>query len=223
MEPQPGDRQGAAPTAASRQTAKPTANATANPTTLHPNRRRFTIAEYHHLIEHHTLHPSERTELICGEIHQMVAKGTRHAACCRRWLRVLPPLLPETVWLQCQDPVELPNATEPEPDFAIIRQREGDYLQGHPQPDDIVLIIEIADTSLSYDLQTKLPLYAEAGIGVYWVVNLVAERLEVYREPYQERSGRYGYRLRQIVLPGERVALPVGEAIEIDLATVFPR
>lgn len=186
--------------------------------------KRFTIEQYHRLIDQETLSTEERTELIEGEIIQMVAKGNLHAVCCRNLIRELSKLVWDKATLQCQDPIMLSNYSEPEPDLAIARNRDDNYLSNHPTPADILLVIEIADSSLEYDRQVKLGLYAKSGISDYWIFNLIENQLEVYCHPYQKsQSHSFDYRRKQIFLPNETVALPgLADAI-LDLAKVFPQ
>jgi len=104
----------------------------------------------------------------------------------------------------------------------IAQNRPDDYLSSHPTTADILLLIEIADSSLSYDKQVKLPLYAEAGISDYWIFNLLETCLECYSDPYQNSQGKFGYRLKRIFLSNETVALPNFGDLSLDLSKVFP-
>ncbi|GAB1542576.1 Uma2 family endonuclease [Scytonema sp. NUACC21] len=184
--------------------------------------KHFTIAEYHRLIELGFFSEDDRVELIRGQIIQMVAKGTAHEACNRRLLRELPKLLSDRATLQNQSPITLPADGEPEPDFAIVRNRGDDYLSAHPTPEEVFLVIEIADSSLAYDQEVKLPLYAEAGITHYWLFNLPENCLETYSEPYQKPQGKFDYRVKRIVLQNETIVLPHFPDLSLDLAKVFP-
>ncbi|MEA5619839.1 Uma2 family endonuclease, partial [Cronbergia sp. UHCC 0137] len=118
--------------------------------------KRFTIAEYHHLIELSFLGDNERTELIKGEIIEMAAKGKSHSTFNRRLIRELTQLIGNIATLQNQDPILIAPNSEPEPDITIIRNRADDYLGNHPTPSDVLLLIEIADSSLKYDQEVKL-------------------------------------------------------------------
>ena len=184
--------------------------------------KRFTIDEYHRLVELGFLTENDRVELINGEIIQMAAKGTRHTTCCRNLLEELVLLVVGKAKLQCQDPITLPSNSEPEPDFAIVRKNPDNYLSSHPNQSDVLLVIEIADSSLKYDQEVKLPLYAEAGISDYWIFNLVENHLEAYSEPYQELQGNFGYSVRRIFLPNQIVSLPIFADLSLDLSKVFP-
>ena len=180
--------------------------------------KRFTIDEYHRLADLGFFGEDDRVELIRGEIMQMAAKGTAHTTCCRNLLRELA----GQAELQCQDPITLSSNSEPEPDFAILRTRADNYLSAHPNPSDVLLVIEIADSSLSYDQEVKLLLYAEAGISDYWIFNLVENHLETYSEPYQELQGSFGYSVKRIILPNKAIALPCFSNLSLDLSRGFP-
>ncbi|WP_088241179.1 Uma2 family endonuclease [Calothrix rhizosoleniae] len=185
--------------------------------------RRFTLEEYHRLTEIGFFHEDERVELIRGEVMQMAAKGTAHTTCCRNLLRELAKLVAGRAELQCQDPITLPSSSEPEPDFAIVRSTTDNYLSAHPTPKDVLLVIEIADSSLNYDQQIKIPLYAEAGIIDYWIFNLVAQHLECYSEPYEELTGNFAYSVKRIFQPHQVVMLPGFVDLSLDLSRVFPQ
>ena len=184
--------------------------------------KRFTVEEYHRLAELGFFHEDDRIELIRGEIIQMAAKGTPHTTCCRNLLEELAALVIGRAKLQCQDPITLPSKSEPEPDFAILRKRADNYLSAHPTPEDILLVIEIADSTLKYDQETKLPLYAEAGISDYWIFNLVNNYLEAYSEPYQDSQGNFGCRMKRIVLPNQTIIIPCFPELLLDLFKAFP-
>ncbi|MDJ0620514.1 MAG: Uma2 family endonuclease [Calothrix sp. MO_192.B10] len=183
--------------------------------------RRFTLEEYHRLTEIGFFHEDERVELIRGEVIQMAAKGTAHTTCCRNLLRELAKLVANQAELQCQDPITLPSGSEPEPDFAVVRSIADNYLSAHPTPKDVLLVIEIADSSLNYDQEVKIPLYAEAGISDYWIFNLVAQHLECYSEPYQELTGNFAYSVKRIFLPHQVVMLPNFADLSLDLSRVL--
>lgn len=184
--------------------------------------KRFTVDEYHRLAELGFFHEDDRVELIRGEIIQMSPKGTPHTNCCRNLLRQLAALIAGGAELQCQDPIKLTASNEPEPDFVILRQRADNYHDALPNADDVLLVIEIADSSLKYDQEFKLPLYAGAGISDYWIFNLVENHLETYSEPFQELQGNFGYRVKRIVLPNEAIALSCFPDLSLDLSKVFP-
>ncbi|GAP95968.1 predicted dioxygenase [Leptolyngbya sp. NIES-2104] len=187
-----------------------------------PTLKRFTIEEYHHLTELGFFQEDDHVELIRGQLIYMAAKGTPHSVCSTRLNRQLTKLIGDQATLRGQEPIALPNDGEPEPDFAIVRNRPDDYLSGHPRSEDILLLIEISDSSLTYDQETKLELYAEDEIQHYWIFNLIDRVLEMYSEPYQKSASKFGYRLKRIALPDERVKLPQFSELCLDLSIVFP-
>ncbi|MDJ0735938.1 MAG: Uma2 family endonuclease [Nostocaceae cyanobacterium] len=184
--------------------------------------KRFTISEYHQLTELGFFHEDDHIQLIRGEIIQMVAKGTAHETCLRRLWKELPKIVTNRATLQSQAPIIVSPNSEPEPDFAIVKNTDDDYLSGHPQPADVLLVIEVADWSLDYDQDVKIPLYAEAGICDYWIFNLVDNYLEYYSEPYQDNQGKYGYLNKRIILSNQVISLPCFPDLFLDLAKIFP-
>jgi len=148
---------------------------------------------------------------------------TSHSTFNRRLIRELSKLVGDRATLQSQDPIVISTDSEPEPDIAILHNRDDDYLNAHPSPTDILLLIEISDSSLKYDQEVKLPLYAEAGISDYWIFNLVNNCLECYSAVYQDLQGKFGYRRRVIFLPNESVNLGCFPDLVLDLSQVFPR
>jgi len=147
--------------------------------TTQPMRRRFTLQEYHWLVQQ-GFFGDDRVELIDGEIVRMAPTGPEHSTTKSRLLLALMPLVGKGRHLRVDDPLTLGDH-EPVPDMAVVPGSPEDYRQAHPST--ALLVIEVADTSLEYDRTVKASLYASAGIPEYWVVNLVERRLEVYREP----------------------------------------
>ena len=144
-------------------------------------RWRFTVHDYHRMGEAGILHEDDRVELIEGELVEMTAIGTRHFSCVNRLNRLLVMNVGDEAIVSVQNPVRLNVYNEPQPDLAVIRPR--DYRESLPEPDDVLLLIEVSDTTLAYDRNVKLPLYARAGIGEVWIANLPAETIERYTDP----------------------------------------
>lgn len=184
--------------------------------------KRFTISEYERLAELGFFGEDDRVELINGEIIQMVSKGKPHSVCSTRLFREFFKLIGERATLRGQEPIVIPNYTQPEPDLVIAQNRDDDYLSSHPSPSDVLLLIEISDSSLKYDKEVKLPTYAQGGISDYWIFNLIDNCLECYSEPYQDLQGKFGYRKKLIFLPNETVNLPYFSDLILDLSKVFP-
>ena len=165
--------------------------------------KRFTLTEYHRLGELGFFHEYDHIELINGEIIEMASKSTAHETCLRNLLRELSKIVGDRATLQSQAPIALLPNSEPEPDFAILQNRDDNYLSGRPQPADVLLVMEVSDSSLGYDQDVKIPLYAKAGIADYWIFNLFDNYLEVYSEAYQNNQGKYGYLNKQIILSNQ--------------------
>jgi Uma2 family endonuclease len=146
-------------------------------------RRLFTREEYHRMGEVGILTPTDRVELIKGEIVEMSPIGRRHYAFVNNLTRLLIMRLNDRAIVAPQGPIVLADDTEPEPDLAVIRHRTVPYKEREAFADDALLLIEVAESSLAYDRSTKLRLYANAGIPEYWVVDCVGQSVEVHRTP----------------------------------------
>lgn len=145
-------------------------------------RHRFSVDEYERMIEHGILTENDRVELIRGEIIDKMAIGDPHASCVKRLNRLLGATFGGRSLISIQDPIRLMDS-EPEPDVALLLPQADFYFSGKPRPADVLLLIEVSDSSLEYDRLVKLPMYAEAGISEFWIVNLEDNCLEVYRQP----------------------------------------
>ncbi len=185
--------------------------------------KRFTVDEYHRLIELGFLTDRDRIELIRGELVKMAAKGTLHSVCTGKLRRQLDRVLGDRAVIRGQEPVSLPLDSEPEPDVVVAFRQDDDYLAHHPYPDNIAVVIEVSDSTLNFDQTTQLQVYAENAVPHYWIVNLVAHRLEQYSQPYRDQAGEYGYRQLVIALRDETVPIPGFDAVSLDLALIFPR
>jgi len=146
-------------------------------------KRYFSAEEYHRMGETGIFRENEQTELIKGEIFHMPPIGTEHAACVDRLNRLLHLSLGESWIIRVQNPVSVSVDSEPEPDISVLKFHPEFYARHHPQPKDIGMLIEISDTSLGYDRQIKLPLYAKAGIPEVWIVNLKERCVEIHSSP----------------------------------------
>jgi Uma2 family endonuclease len=144
---------------------------------------RFTVSEYYRMVDAGILTEDDRVELIDGEIVDMAATGPRHAACVTRVTRLLEDVLPREVTVRVQSPLHLGEHAEPEPDLVLVPYRDDFYSTAHPGADEALLVIEVADASLHYDEQVKSLLYARAGVAEFWLVDLVGQRVIVYRRP----------------------------------------
>jgi Uma2 family endonuclease len=153
-----------------------------------PLRRPFSVAEYDQMVATGILRDDDRVELIEGEIVAMSPIGPPHAACVRRLNRVLARMLGDRTLISVQCPVAIPDWSEPNPDLALLAPRADFYIDAHPLPRQVQVLIEVADSSFAFDTQVKAPMYARAGIRELWVVDLNANRVLVQTRP---RAGRY--------------------------------
>jgi Uma2 family endonuclease len=143
--------------------------------------KRWSVQDYHRMSELELLDPEERTELIAGQITLMAAKGTSHVTSLYLLANMLRDRLGSTALIRTQDPIQLDDFSEPEPDLVIVRGTVLDYAEQHPRPSDVYLVVEVADSTLKYDCETKDKLYAQAGIADYWVLDLKNRQLHIFR------------------------------------------
>ena len=149
-------------------------------------RRRFTRAEYYRMAEAGILGEDDRVELIKGEIIQMSPIGRLHKAFVGNLSQLLAVRFADRAVVWTQNPIILTDDTEPQPDVTVLRRRAPSYRERDAFAEDVLLLIEVADTSLAYDRTIKLRLYAQVGIPEYWIVDCTAESVEVYRDPSGE-------------------------------------
>ncbi|MGH2731810.1 MAG: Uma2 family endonuclease [Actinomycetota bacterium] len=167
---------------------------------VQPQPHRFSVDEYYGMAEAGLLGEEARLELIDGEIIDMTPIGSRHAACLGR-LKLSFEGLGHRAIVRIREPVRLDEYDEPQPDLAVVEYRTDFYAAGHPEPEGVLLVVEVADTSAVYDRSVKIPLYARAGIREAWLVDMAGRRLEIHRTPSPE-----GYRHTQEMRPGDRCA-----------------
>lgn len=153
----------------------------------------FTLADYHKLIESGHLTREDRLELIRGELIIMPPIGPEHSFHTTRITNLLPLRLPPGLLLRMNEPISIPHHSEPQPDAAVVRSRTDGYRTGHPLPEDVLLIIEVADSSARFDTQVKAKLYGVAGIPEYWVIDVPQACLRVFIDPTSR-----GYKTTQV-------------------------
>jgi Uma2 family endonuclease len=150
---------------------------------IEAKRRLFTVEEYYQMARSGILSEDDRVELLAGEIVQMSPIGSRHAACVDRLTKSIDQQIGDAAILRVQSPIRLNHYSEPQPDLALLKPRGDFYVHAHPGPGDILLVIEVAETSVELDRRVKIPLYAQAGIPEVWIVDLEAGCVEVYENP----------------------------------------
>lgn len=164
-----------------------------------PVQLRFSVDEYHKMIELGMLKDCEKAEIIEGELIKKMTVGDRHAFVVDVINRIFNRILPDEILVRIQNPVRLSDFNEPEPDIVLADLTKYDGKR-HPRPAEILLLVEVSDSTLKYDRDKKLPLYAEARIGEVWIINLISEIVEVHTKP------EYGvYQSVRIYRRGEEV------------------
>ncbi len=155
-------------------------------------RRLFTVSDYYKMAEAGILSPDDRVELIRGEILKMSPIKSPHAGIINKLVKMLIRQLDDRATITSQNPLHINKFSEPKPDIIVARFREDEYIERHPRPEEVFLLIEVADSSLSFDRKVKTPLYAQSGIPEYWIVNLNDRQIEVFKSPaegeYQEKQ-----------------------------------
>ena len=153
------------------------------PEPLTPHRYRLTATEYHRLGENRIFDEDSRVELIDGDLIAMPPIGEQHASKIRRLNRLFSLQVGDAAIVDVQNPVMLDAHSEPQPDIVLLKLRPDFYESAHPGPEDVLLLIEVSDSTLRYDRDIKVPLYAKAGIAEVWLLDVAGQRLEVYRRP----------------------------------------
>jgi len=194
----------------------PGANLMSTPVQHTPHRHAYSVDDYYRMAEAGILRPGDRVELIEGEIIDMVPIGSRHAAAVKRIARVLSQVIGEHAYLSVQDPVRLSQYSEPQPDIALLRPRADFYAAVHPGPGDVLLLVEVADSTLSFDRDIKLPLYARHGIPEVWLVDIENAQLTMHREPHA-----HGYAKIQTPISLTRIEVPGLADVAVDLSGLF--
>lgn len=166
-------------------------------------RRLFTVDDYHRMAAAGVFGPEERVELIEGEIFEMSPIGLRHAGCVINATRLFVTRLGDRAVVSPQNPVVIRPRSEPQPDLLLLRPRVVSYSQEHPAPEDVLLAVEVADTTVRFDRLVKARLYARAAIPEFWLFLAQECALEVHRTP-----GPDGY-ARVTRLGGEAVVSPL--------------
>lgn len=153
-----------------------------------PQKHLTDIAEWHRMGEAGIFPPDSRMELIEGEILNMAPIGFNHAGHVSRLIHAIAPLIQTKAIINAQNPVQLSDLSEPEPDFLLLRPEPNFYTTHHPNAGDVLLLVEVSDSTLRFDRTQKMRLYAAHNIPEYWIVNLIEDSLEVHRQP---RDGDY--------------------------------
>ena len=181
---------------------------------------RMTVNEYERLADSGIL-DDPQVELINGLLVREMTKKPRHVSACELVSGLLEALLPAGWYIREQNPLRIPDYDEPEPDVVIARGSRGRYATSHPGPDDVALVVEVADTSLGKDRGEKLLAYGRGGVPVYWILNLLDDQIEVYSEP-DRTSGGYARCLVHAASDSVPLRIEYGEAGTLAVSDVLP-
>lgn len=181
-----------------------------------PQRHPITVQEYFRMGETGVLDPDAPIELIEGELFDMPPIGPQHASRVNRFIRLFSEIIGDKAIVSAQNPVLLGDLSAPQPDLALLRWRDDFYEQVHPRPEDILVLVEVADSSLAHDRDRKLPLYARFAIPEVWLVDVAGGHLDVHRDP---ENGEYRTMFRVQDLSNVGIAALLG--IGLDLGSLF--
>jgi Uma2 family endonuclease len=174
---------------------------------------RMTVEEYEGLADAGILR-DRRVELINGWLVKKMTTKPPHVVAVDAAREAIAGILPRGWWLRDEKPVRIPDFDEPEPDISVVRGKRQDYRSRHPGPGDIEFLVEVSDTSLSWDRREKLSAYARAEVPTYWILNLVDRQLEVFTAPESD-----AYKNQQVFGPGDRAPIKI-EGIEVGAIAV---
>ncbi len=183
---------------------------------IQTQRWQFTVADFSRMAQAGIFADDDRVELIEGEVRPMSPIGTRHAAIVKRLIAYLARNIPDRLILGVQDPIELSDYTQPQPDISVVLARDDFYAGAHPGPAEVLLVIEVADTSIEYDRDEKVPLYARTRIAEVWLVNVETETVTQYDQPDGTR-----YRGERTLGPGEVIVSSNVGALQVPVDVVF--
>lgn len=179
-------------------------------------RHRLTVHEFHKMGEAHILPPEARVELIDGELIDMAPIGPDHAGIVNQLNRLLTFAVGDKAVISIQNPLVLDDYHEPQPDIAVLKFRDDFYKRSHPRPEDVLLLVEVADSSTRQDRNSKIPMYASTGIPEVWLVDILQSVVEIYRDP-----GPKGY--QTLLRPADlgQLVLTQFSDIQVDLSGIF--
>ncbi|HZP83143.1 MAG TPA: Uma2 family endonuclease [Chthonomonadaceae bacterium] len=190
-----------------------------------PRYRHWTRQEYYCAAEQGIFHPDERLELFRGRIVQkMSPQGHPHAKIVTKTVKTLESVFASGCYVVSQQPLYVSEESEPEPDVMVVNGTVDDY-EDHPTPADILLLVEVSDSTIRFDRQDKAALYAEAGVAEYWIINVQARTLEICLDPapMEEEPYGFGYRSRNIYVETATVTPLAAPQSTVRVADLLPR
>jgi Uma2 family endonuclease len=178
---------------------------------VHQAKRLINVDEYYRMAEVGILTEHDQVELIHGEIIKMSPIGSKHMAIVNRLNKLLHEQLSGEVIVSIQNPVKINDLNVPEPDITLLKYREDYYAEKHPEPKDILLVIEVSDTTFAFDKEIKLPLYASAGIPEFWLINIEKKEIEVHKMPADDV-----YKNITLHRKGDTISWPYSKDVNLD-------
>lgn len=179
--------------------------------------KKFTVETYEKMIKGEIFTPQDKVELINGEIVEMSPIGLKHATTVIRLTNLFPLFFQDKALVSVQNSIILNDYSQPEPDLVLLKNREDFYEQKRPSSEDIFLLIEVSDSTLKYDQEIKLPLYAENHIQETWIINLNNSSIEVYRQPENNF-----YQQQKILTKKDKISCLAFPEIEINIGKLIP-
>ncbi len=207
-----------------------TGTATERERVAHVRPYRFAVDEFTRMGEAGIFTEDDRVELIDGTVLEMTPIGPPHAWIVSRLTELLVTRLAGRAYVSVQNPIRLDRHTEPQPDLVVARRRRSGYTDRHPDADDVLLVVEVADSSLRHDREQKAPRYGRAGIPETWLVDLAAGTVTVYSDPGPDGYARAQVRrrgdglrsdLRRAAGEGDRDAADDGPALDVRIDEIF--
>ncbi|MEZ4662799.1 MAG: Uma2 family endonuclease [Caldilineaceae bacterium] len=186
------------------------------PMTIQLQQRLFTVQDMEQMIANGILGEDERVELIDGQFITMSPPGIHHVACVDRLTKLFSRQVPDDVGVSVQNPLATHERTQPEPDVMLLAPRDDLYMNGRATAADVLLLVEVSDSSLKYDEETKLPLYAAAGVREVWIVNLQDHWIDCYSDPAPRN-----YRLRERFFAGDTIHPDALPKVSIDVGYIL--
>ena len=180
------------------------------------HRWQFTVADFARMAEAGIFAEDDRVELIDGAVCVMSPIGPRHAAIVKRLNALISRQIVDKAIISVQDPIQLTDYTEPQPDIAVLRTREDFYAQALPMPTDVLLVVEVAETSLAYDREEKIPRYAQALIPEVWLIDVERETVTQYTHP-----DGIGYRGEHTLSRGQRLVSHTVSLLQLAVEHIF--
>ncbi len=178
--------------------------------------KRFRVEDFRKMTEAGILPEESGWEIIDGYLIDKMSIGSKHASTVKRLNRKLTRLFEDEVIISVQDPIHIDEFNQPEPDIALLKPREDFYAESHPSPQDVLLLIEVSNSTIEYDRDIKKTLYARTGIVEFWIVNLPDETVECYSQP---KNGNY--RLARILEKGEIVESNAVENLKLSVEEIL--